>query len=126
VAGSILDKVDVHDAGDKIMLSCENEATLRYVIEEMRKEGARGIQAPVKVGHKWVASFEHPEVARCTVERIGFQIIIAGATEGSVMARSHEFRERGALIVRGPEMEDDVWRVYLDDVGARTGNIITS
>jgi hypothetical protein len=125
VAGSILDKVDVHDAGDKIVLSCEDETILRHVIEEMKKEGARGVQAPVRVGHKWVASFEHPEVARCTVEKIGFEIIIAGATEGSVVARSHEFRERGALIVRGPEKEDDVWKLYLEDLGARTGSIIT-
>jgi hypothetical protein len=124
VAG-ILDKVDVHDAGDKIVLSCEDEATLRTVLEEMKKEGARGIQDPVRVGHKWVASFEHPELAKCTVERIGFEIIIAGATEGSVMARSHEFRERGALVIRGPEVEDGLWKVYLEDVGARTGNIIT-
>jgi len=35
----------------------------------------------VKVGSKWVASFEHPGLAQCTVEKIGFQIIIAGPTE---------------------------------------------
>ncbi|HEY6239661.1 MAG TPA: hypothetical protein VIW78_02360 [Burkholderiales bacterium] len=125
MAGSILDKVDVHDAGDKIILSSPDEATLRYVVEEMRKEGAAGIQAPVKVGHKWIASFEHPDLRRCKIEKIGFQIIIEGPTEGSVLARSQGFRERGALIVRGPEMEDGLWRLYLDDVGRRTGNIVT-
>lgn len=125
MAGSILDKVDVHDAGDKIILSSENEATLKYVVEEMRKEGARGIQTPTRVGHKWIASFEHPGVAQCIVETFGFQIVITGATEADVLARSLDFRERGALIVRGPEKEDDVWRVYLDDVGARTGSTIT-
>ena len=45
---SILDKVDVHDAGDRLILSSQDEATLKYVIEEMRKEGAQAIQAPVK------------------------------------------------------------------------------
>jgi hypothetical protein len=125
MAGSLLDKVDVHDAGDKIILSSEEEATLRYVIEEMRKEGARDIQAPVKVGHKWIASFEHPDLSRCSVERIGFEIIIAGPTEGSVLARSQEFRDRGALIEHGPELEDGVWKLYLDDVGRRTGNIVS-
>jgi|SRR5215472_17611145 len=126
MAGSILDKVDVHDAGDKIILSCEEEATLRYVCEEMKKEGARGIQAPVRVGQKWIASFEHPGLAQCTVERVGFEIIISGASEGLVIARSHEFRERGALVVRGPEREEDVWKLYLEDVGARTGHSIIS
>ncbi len=123
---SILDKVDVHDAGDKIILSSDDEVTLKYVVEEMRKEGAEGIQVPVKVGSKWVASFEHPALSQCTVEKLGFEIIIAGPTEESVLARSDEFRERGALIARGPEKEDDVWMLYLDDVGARTGNTITS
>ena len=124
MAGSILDKVDVHDAGDKIILSCEEEATLRHVCEEMKKEGARGIQAPVKVGSKWIASFEHPHLAQCQIERIGFEIIITGVSESSVLARSHEFRERGALIVRGPELDGDEWKLYLEDVGARTGSAV--
>jgi len=123
---SILDKVDVHDAGDKIILSSDDEATLKYVVEEMRKEGAQDIQEPVKVGGKWIASFEHPGMSQCTVERIGFQIIIEGPTEASVLARSGEFRERGALIACGPEQENGNWKLYLDDVGARTGNTITS
>ena len=123
---SILDRVDVHDAGDKIILSSDDEVTLKYVIEEMRKEGAEGIQVPVKVGSKWVASFEHPGLSQCTVEKIGFEIIITGPTEGSVLAKSGEFRERGALISRGPEKENGAWKLYLEDVGARTGNTITS
>src|SRR6266850_2059607 len=123
---SILDKVDVHDAGDRLILSSQDEATLKYVMEEMRKEGAQAIQPPVKVGSKWVASFENPALSQCTVERLGFQIIIEGPTEDSVLARSDEFRERGALITRGPETEDGVWKLYLEDVGARTGNMITS
>ena len=68
---SILDKVDVHDAGDKIILSSKDEATLKYVVEEMRKEGVRGLQVPVKVGSKWVASFENPALSQCTVENSG-------------------------------------------------------
>jgi len=123
---SILDKVDVHDAGDRLILSSDDEATLKYVVEEMRKEGAQDIQVPVKVGGKWLASFEHPALSQCTVEKIGFQIVITGPTEGSVLARSGEFRERGALIARGPESENGGWKLYLEDVGARTGNTITS
>jgi hypothetical protein len=125
MAASLLDKVDVHDAGDKLILSSQDEATLRQVVEEIRKEGARGIQAPVKVGSKWVAILDHPAVAQCAVEKIGFQIVITGPTEAGVLARSGEFRERGALIARGPEREDGAWKLYLDDVGARTGNMIT-
>ena len=126
MAASLLDKVDVHDAGDKLILSSQDEAILRYVIEEMRKEGAQDIQVPVKVGGKWVASFEHPGLSQCTVEKIGFEIIITGPTEASVLAKSGEFRERGALLARGPEKENGAWKLYLEDVGARTGNTITS
>ena len=126
MADSILDNVDVHDAGDKIILSSQDEATLKYVLDELQKDGAQGIQAPMKVGKKWIASFEHPGLAQCTVEKIGFEIIIAGPTEGSVLARSEEFKEKGALISRGPENEEGSWKLYLDDTGARTGNTITS
>jgi len=126
MADSILDNVDVHDAGDKIILSSPDEATLKHVLEELQKDGAQGIQAPMKVGKKWIASFEHPGLAQCTVEKIGFQIVVAGPTETSVLARSEEFRERGALITRGPENEDGSWKLYLDDTGARTGSTITS
>jgi len=125
MAYSILDNVDVHDAGDKIILSAQDEATLKYVLEELQKDGAQGIQAPMKVGKKWIASFEHPGLAQCTVEKIGFEIVIAGPSEGSVLARSEEFREKGALITRGPENEEGNWKLYLDDTGARTGNTIT-
>jgi len=125
MADSILDNVDVHDAGDKIILSSPDEATLKYVLDELQKDGAQGIQAPMKVGKKWIASFEHPGLAQCIVEKIGFEIVIAGPTEGSVLARSEEFREKGALIMRGPENEDGSWKLYLDDTGARTGNTIT-
>ena len=125
MAASLLDNVDVHDAGDKIILSSPDEATLKYVLEEMRKEGAQGIQPPMKVGNKWIASFEHPGLGQCTVEKIGFEIIISGPTEGSVLARSEEFREKGALVTRGPEMEDGSWKLFLDDTGARTGNMVT-
>ncbi|HMH19941.1 MAG TPA: hypothetical protein VK572_17530 [Burkholderiales bacterium] len=123
---SILDKVDVHDAGDKIILSCQDEVTLKYAVEEMRKEGAQGIQVPVKVGSKWIASFEHPHLRQCKIEKIGFEIIIAGPSAEIVFARSEGFRDRGALIVRGPEKDGELWKLYMDDVGKRTGNTITS
>ena len=125
MAASLPENVDVHDAGDKLVLSSRDEAALKRVVEEMRKEGARGLQAPVKVGSKWVASLEHPAMAQCTVEKIGFEIVITGPTEAGVLARSGEFRDRGALIARGPEKKDGAWKLYLDDVGARTGNMVT-
>jgi len=125
MAASLPENVDVHDAGDKLVLSSQDEAALRQVVEEMRKEGARGLQAPAKVGSKWVASLEHPAMAQCTVEKIGFEIVITGPTEAGVLARSGEFRDRGALIARGPEKEDGAWKLCLDDVGARTGNMVT-
>ena len=68
---SLPENVYVHDAGDKLVLSSQDEAALKQVVGGMRKEGARGIGAPVKVGSKWVASLEHPAMAQCTVEKIG-------------------------------------------------------
>jgi len=62
----------------------------------MRKEGASGVQKPTKVGQRWIASFDHPGMAECKIERIGFQIIIEGPTEGSVLARGRRDSGRAA------------------------------
>jgi len=64
-------------------------------------------------------------LSQCTVERLGFQIIIEGPTE-EASSRAPKSSGAGALITRGPESEDGVWKLYLEDVGARTGNMITS
>ena len=79
MAASLPENVDVHDAGDKLVLSSQDEAALRQVVEEMRKEGARGLQAPAKVGSKWVASLEHPAMAQCTVEKSGWDRVLKAA-----------------------------------------------
>src|SRR5258706_12276013 len=82
LVASILDKVDVHDAGDRLILSSPEEATLRYVIEEMRKEGAQAIQPPVKAASKGVATFENPALTQRTGERLGIQLLTQGPTNG--------------------------------------------
>ena len=99
---SLLDKVQVHDAGDKIVLSSEEEATLKYVMDSIEKEGGKLVQRPVRVGKMWMASFENPAIQACVVERNGYQVIISGPTAEIVIIKSHEFREKGALIAAGP------------------------
>ena len=57
---SLLDKVQVHDAGDRIVVSSTEESALREVMEALRAEGAQSIVNPVKVGSTWVATFVNP------------------------------------------------------------------
>jgi len=121
---SPLDNVDVHDAGEQIILSCEDEAALKQAMEALEKEGAQRVQDPVRVGKKWIASFENPAIQQCVVERFGFRIVVSGESEQAVVIRSFWFRERGALIEKGPLLEDGRWKIYLDDVGARTGGMV--
>jgi hypothetical protein len=111
-----IDKVDVHDAGHRIVLSCEDPEHLRAVMESLRTEGAQKVQMPARVGGRWIASFENPAIRRCTVETFGYRILISGPEREAVFARAQEHRERGAQIVRGPVKEGPVWRVYLEDI----------
>jgi hypothetical protein len=61
---SLLDKVQVHDAGERIVVSSAEEATLREVMDALRLEGAEKIEKPVKIGSTWMASFFKPSVAK--------------------------------------------------------------
>jgi hypothetical protein len=96
VIDSPMDKVDVHDAGHRIVLSCEDPEHLRAVMESVRSEGAEKVQMPALVGGRWIASFENPAVRRCTVETFGHRILISGPERDAVVARAQENRERGA------------------------------
>jgi hypothetical protein len=58
---TLLDRVQVHDAGEWIVLMGAEESTILSVLERVREEGALDIQWPVKIGRRWVASFLNPE-----------------------------------------------------------------
>ena len=79
-------------------------------------EGAEKVQMPIRVGRRWVGSFENPALKKCTVESFGYQILVSGPERDVVFARSQQFRERGAQIVRGPVKEGRVWRIYLEEL----------
>ena len=113
---SRLDNVDVHDAGHRIVLSCDDGEHLHAVMANLRSEGAEKVQMPIRVGKRWVASFENPALKKCTVESFGYQILVSGPERDVVFARSQQFRERGAQIVRGPVKEGRVWRIYLEEL----------
>jgi hypothetical protein len=55
-----LESVQIHDAGEVIVLAGTEEAAVNSVIEALEREGAGGIQRPVKVGSRWFASFSTP------------------------------------------------------------------
>lgn len=57
---SLLDNVQVLDAGERIVLASAEEQLIEQVIATLELEGAVSIQKPVKVGSQWIASFFNP------------------------------------------------------------------
>ena len=113
---SLLDGINVIDTGEKLMLSSADLVQLSEVLRHLRSEGASNVTEPSQVGQKWIAFCDNPEIAKCSVEVYGFMITISGPTPEAVREKAGEYQERGALITQGPVQENQVWKIYLEDV----------
>jgi hypothetical protein len=118
---SPLDNVDVHDAGENLVVTGKSEEFVNYVLAELQKDGASISQKAVKVGSKWVGMVANPALALCSLERIGYELWIRGPSESAIVTRSHEFRERGAIVVKPPHQENGQWAMCLEEIGQRLG-----
>ncbi|MBI2959321.1 MAG: hypothetical protein HYY28_03335, partial [Betaproteobacteria bacterium] len=101
----MLDGVDVHDGGENLILTGATEEIVNYLLAEMQKEGASNVKKAVKVGSKWVGSISNPALGLCSVEHVGYVIWIRGPSESAIVTKSHELRERGALVATLPHQE---------------------
>jgi hypothetical protein len=118
---SILDKVKIYEAGTLFIVSGKDEATVNYVMRELKSDGARNVGVASRVGNNWIATFEHPLLQACEADRQGYRITVTGPTKDIVLLYSEQFKERGAIIETGPlEEGDNRWVLYLIDDAART------
>lgn len=117
---SILDKVQIYEAGTLFIVSGKDEATVNYVMAELKNDGARNVGVASRVGNNWIATFEHPLLHECEADIQGYRITVTGPTREIVLLYSDRFRERGAVIEAGPVQEGAKWALYLVDDAERT------
>ena len=120
IKNSLLDRVSIFEAGKIYVVSGKDEATVNYVMSELKADGARNVTAATPLGTAWLATFEHPLLHQCAAEHHGFRITVTGPTEEIVMLFAQDFIERGAVIEAGPVNEGEHWALYLVDDAART------
>jgi hypothetical protein len=116
----ILDKVQIYEAGVLFIVSGKDEATVNYVMRELKNDGARNAGVATKLGDNWIATFEHPLLAECEADKQGYRITVTGPTKEIVLLYSDRFRERGAIIEAGPVQAHNKWVLYLVDDAERT------
>ena len=89
--------------------ACDDlDEILTYVLEQ---SGSRVTSPLARVGKKWVAACEHPQIAvsACKVEQLGSTRIVTGPTREAVSVKVEELMEFGGVIVRDVECAGDVW-----------------
>jgi len=116
----ILDKVQIYEAGVLFIVSGKDEATVNYVMTELKRDGARNVGVASRVGNNWIATFDHPLLQQCDADRQGYRITVTGPTKEIVLLYSDQFRERGAVIEAGPIQDRNKWVLYLVDDAERT------
>ena len=108
----------VFDAGPNLIVSGYTKAS---VTEALKALGSRLISPLARVGNKWVAACEHPQLAlsACKVEKLGSTYIVTGPAREAVLAKVEELVQFGSVLVGDVECADGVWTAVCDTSGVR-------
>ena len=108
----------VFDAGPNLIVSGYSKAGVTEVLKTL---GSRLISPLARVGNKWVAACEHPDLAvsACKVEKMGSTSIVTGPSREAVLAKVDELVQFGSVLVGDVECADGVWTAVCDASGVR-------
>ena len=101
----------VFSAGSHFIVSGPTQMSVLMALEELAKTGSK-VRSPIsKVGNKWIATCDHPdvEVNRCKVEELGLMRIVTGPNREAVAEKVQELIDRGARLVHDLEQARGVW-----------------
>jgi hypothetical protein len=117
----------VTDSGLTLLIAGETEAEVRLEILTREGAGCRLVGLPSRVGSRWFATVTKPgdagfvaassgltAPAKCSIERIGLQVIVRGPTETTVREAIANLITGGAKIVAPPECARGEWTAVLD------------
>lgn len=114
------DAASVFDAGPHLIVSAYDRAVVQQALDELAAKGARVVSPISRVGEKWMASCEHPDVraSECKVEKFGLTSVVTGPTRQAVATKVEELVERGARLTGEIEQDGGVWTAVCDSGGA--------
>ena len=114
------DAASVFDAGPHLIVSAYDRAVVQKALDELAAKGARVVSPISRVGEKWMASCEHPDVraSECKVEKFGLTSVVTGPTRQAVATKVEELVERGARMTGEIEQDGGVWTAVCDSGGA--------
>lgn len=98
---AVLKAVKVANAGSHLILTATDKAMLEQALQYYIKRGAQVISAIASLGNQWIATCGNPAEPEesCTVERMGFQILITGSSEKVVREKVQSLAIGGAKLV---------------------------
>jgi hypothetical protein len=117
---SAQDAASVFDAGPHLIVSAYDRAEVQKALDELAAKGARVVSPISRVGEKWMASCEHPDVraSECKIEKFGLTSVVTGPTRQAVATKVEELVERGARLTGEIEQDGGVWTAVCDSGGA--------
>jgi len=110
----------VFDAGPHLIVSAYERSVVQQALDELAAKGARVASPITRVGEKWMASCDHPDVrlSECKVEKFGLTSIVTGPTRQAVAKTVEELVERGARLTGEIEQDGGTWTAVCDSGGA--------
>jgi hypothetical protein len=99
----------IADAGTHLMVSGPSEKSVLETTQRLVAQGRTVTSPPARMGNKWIATVDKPEVEGATVATFGLRRMITGPTRESVEVKVAELQEFGAVLLHDIECIDGVW-----------------
>jgi len=113
---AVLKAVKVANAGSHLILTATDKAMLEQALQYYVKRGAKVKSGVASLGNQWVATCHNPTEPEesCTVERMGFQIVITGSSERVVREKVQSLAIGGAKLVAPIDRFGEKWVAVCD------------
>ena len=111
--------VKVEDAGAKLIVTGKEKAAVERALHLLAAHSG-GVPTLVSpFGNGWIGSCANPQAqVECSVERVGFQIIVSGPSEAALREKLRELQVGGAKVVCETQLIGDKY-VFICDMPPR-------
>jgi hypothetical protein len=115
VRDAVWASVKIEDAGAKLIVTGKERTAVERALQLLVAHGG-GTPTPVaSFGNGWIGSCSNPQAeVECSVERIGFQVIVTGPSEAAIREKFRELQVGGAKVICESQLIGDKYVLVCD------------
>jgi hypothetical protein len=115
VRDAVWASVKVEDAGAKLIVTGKERAAVEKALQLLVAHSGGAATPVAPFGNGWIGSCANPQAeVECSVERMGFQVIVSGPSEAAIREKLRELQVGGAKVVCETQLIGDKYVIVCD------------